>query len=108
MTAPASDVPLPALADLPHVVPVPLAGRYWGLGRDSAYRLARSGRFPVQVLTLGRKYVVTRASLIAVLDPAPGADPGVAVEQYAGHAIGAGQGPAPAVGTSDLVSLGHS
>lgn len=64
MTTPATD-----LTDLPHVVDVPTAGRAFGIGRDSSYRLARSGRFPVPVLRLGRRYVVTRASLLAVLDP---------------------------------------
>lgn len=59
----------PDIAELPHVVDVPTAGALFGLGRDSAYRLARSGRFPVPVLRLGRRYVVTRASLLAVLAP---------------------------------------
>lgn len=57
------------IAELPHVVDVPTAGALFGLGRDSAYRLARSGGFPVPVLRLGRRYVVTRASLLAVLAP---------------------------------------
>lgn len=64
MTAPTSD-----LHDLPHVVDVPTAGALFGLGRDSSYRLARSGDFPVPVLRLGHKMRVTRASLLAVLAP---------------------------------------
>ena len=57
------------IAELPHVVDVPTAGALFGLGRDGSYRLARSGGFPVPVLRLGRRYVVTRASLLAVLAP---------------------------------------
>lgn len=64
MAAPTTD-----LHALPHVVGVPEAGALFGLGRDSAYRLARSGDFPVPVLHLGRKLIVTRASLLAVLAP---------------------------------------
>ena len=52
---------------LPVCVDVPTAGRPFGIGRDGAYDLARSGRFPVPVLRLGRRLVVTRASLLTAL-----------------------------------------
>lgn len=52
---------------LPVVVDIVTAGRCWGLGRDASYRLARSGQFPVRVLTLGRRLVCTRADLLAGL-----------------------------------------
>src|SRR5436305_525929 len=52
----------------PVTVDIPTAGRCWGLGRDASYRLANTGGFPVPVLTLGRRLVVTRASVLAALD----------------------------------------
>lgn len=38
-----------------------------GIGRTNGYQLAKAGRFPVPVLTLGRKYVVPVAGLLAAL-----------------------------------------
>ena len=55
------------LRALPVCVDVPTAARAFGIGRDGAYDLARSGRFPVPVLRLGRRLVVTRASLLTAL-----------------------------------------
>lgn len=52
---------------LPVTVDVPTAGRCFGLGRDGAYDLARTGAFPVPVLRLGRAMRVTRASLLDAL-----------------------------------------
>jgi hypothetical protein len=52
---------------LPLTVAVPLAGRAFGIGRDTSYRLAAEGAFPVPVLKLGKKLVVTRASLLQAL-----------------------------------------
>jgi hypothetical protein len=52
---------------LPVVVDVVTAGRAFGLGRDTAYALARTGEFPVPVLRLGRRLVVTRSALLAAL-----------------------------------------
>lgn len=52
---------------LPVTVDVPTAGRCFALGRDAAYDLARRGELPVPVLRLGRRLVVTRASLLAAL-----------------------------------------
>ena len=52
---------------LPVVVDVVTAGRCCGLGRDTSYRLARSGQFPVPVLSLGRRLVCKRADLLAAL-----------------------------------------
>lgn len=63
----------PDIAELPHTVGVVQAGRYFGLNRDGAYRLARAGRFPVPVLRVGRRLVVTRSSLLAVLGEQPAA-----------------------------------
>lgn len=51
----------------PVTVGVVDAGRCWGLGRDQSYDLARLGEFPVPVLRLGARLVVTRAALLAAL-----------------------------------------
>lgn len=51
----------------PVTVGVVQAGRCWGLGRDAAYDLARAGDYPVPVLRLGHRLVVTRASVLAAL-----------------------------------------
>ena len=68
-TPPASRPDVADLYRLPPTVKVPVAGRFWNLGRDASRALASRGEFPVPVLTLGRRQVVTRASLIAALDP---------------------------------------
>lgn len=62
------------LLGLPVVVDIPTAGRAFGLGRDAAYRLAARDALPVPVLRLGRRMLVTRASLASVLglDVPPG------------------------------------
>jgi hypothetical protein len=62
---------------LPATVDVPTAGRCFGLGRDASYQCARDGTFPVPVLRLGHRLLVSRAKLMAVLgiadrpEPAP-------------------------------------
>lgn len=48
-------------------VSIPQAGRCFGLGREAAYALARAGEFPVEVLRLGVRLVVTRSALLAAL-----------------------------------------
>lgn len=57
------------LLALPTVVDVPTAGRCYGIGRETAYDLARRGAFPVPVLKLGRLLRVRSADLIADLCP---------------------------------------
>ncbi|MFG1892641.1 DNA-binding protein [Micromonospora zamorensis] len=51
-------------------VDLPTAGRCFGIGRDLSYSLARQGVFPVPVLRLGRRLVVTRAALLRALGEA--------------------------------------
>ncbi|WCN80031.1 DNA-binding protein [Micromonospora sp. LH3U1] len=46
------------------------AGSCFGIGRDLSYDLARQGAFPVPVLRLGRRLVVTRAALLQALGEA--------------------------------------
>ncbi len=83
------------LLALPAVVDVPTAGRAYGLGRDTSYALARSGKFPVPVLRLGRSLRVRSAHLIADLVPngseaAPAsAAPALTVAPVALHSAGA-------------------
>lgn len=52
---------------LPVTVDVVTAGKCWGIGRNGSYRLAREGRFPVPVLQLGHRQVVTRAAVLQAL-----------------------------------------
>ena len=66
----------------PAAIDVPTAGRCFCLGRDASYHLAQSGRFPVPVLRLGRRLVVTRASVMRALEisetpPAPPPEPSI-------------------------------
>lgn len=49
---------------LPLTVDVVTAGRAFGIGRDMSYRHARQGTFPVPVLRVGGRYLVTRAALL--------------------------------------------
>ncbi len=59
---------------LPPAVDIPTAGRCFGLGRTASYMLARTSKFPVEVLELGaQSFRVTKASICAKLgikDPA--------------------------------------
>lgn len=52
---------------LPATVDVATAARAFGIGRSTAYRLARAGRFPCRVLRVGGSYRVATADLLAVL-----------------------------------------
>ncbi|MFG1800208.1 helix-turn-helix transcriptional regulator [Micromonospora carbonacea] len=55
------------LLALPVSVDVPTAGKAFGISKLTAYRLAQTGDFPVPVIRVGRKLVVSQASLLAVL-----------------------------------------
>lgn len=44
-------------------ISVPEAGAVLGLGRGTAYELARQGEFPVRVLKIGSRYRISRADL---------------------------------------------
>jgi predicted DNA-binding transcriptional regulator AlpA len=60
------------LLSLPAVVDVTTAARALGLGRSTAYDLARRGEFPCRILHIGSSYRVPTAELLRVLgiDPA--------------------------------------
>lgn len=52
---------------LPHALDIVTAGRLLGIGRTTAYHLARQDQFPVPVLRIGRGYRVPTAPLLALL-----------------------------------------
>lgn len=55
------------LASLPPVLDIVAAGSLLGIGRTTAYQLARHGTFPVPVLHIGGGYKVPTAPLLALL-----------------------------------------
>lgn len=52
---------------LPVTVDVETAGRAFGFGRTKAFQLAKDGKFPCEVLTYGRRLVVTKAAITSAL-----------------------------------------
>ena len=50
------------------VTDLPTAAAILGIGRSTAYALAASGDFPVPVLRVGRRYRVSVARLLAIID----------------------------------------
>jgi excisionase family DNA binding protein len=60
------------LLALPAVISITTAARALGLGRSTAYDLARRGSFPCRILHIGSSYRVPTAELLRVLgiDPA--------------------------------------
>ena len=59
------------LIALPAVIDVTTAARALGLGRSTAYDLARRGKFPCRVLHIGSSYRVPSAELLRVLGIEP-------------------------------------
>jgi excisionase family DNA binding protein len=59
------------LVALPAVINVTTAARALGLGRSTAYDLARRGKFPCRVLHIGSSYRVPTAELLRVLGIEP-------------------------------------
>ncbi|MEJ3750585.1 helix-turn-helix domain-containing protein [Actinomycetes bacterium KLBMP 9797] len=47
---------------------VPTAGEVVGIGRTKAYEMATNGELPVNVLRVGRRYVVPVAALMKLLE----------------------------------------
>ncbi|MFK3984503.1 helix-turn-helix domain-containing protein [Micromonospora sp. NPDC050397] len=47
---------------------VETAGEILGIGRTKAYELAKSGEFPVRILRIGRRYLVSVPALLKLLD----------------------------------------
>ena len=59
------------LRALPATVDLVTGGRAFGLGRTTAYELARNGQFPCKLLRTGRTYRVITADLLRVLEISP-------------------------------------
>ncbi|MFI0354214.1 helix-turn-helix domain-containing protein [Actinomadura sp. 9N407] len=55
------------IRSLPVTVDLVTAGRAFGIGRTTAYQLARTGRFPCPVMQVGRSYRVRTADLLTSL-----------------------------------------
>ncbi|WP_209305298.1 helix-turn-helix domain-containing protein [Blastococcus sp. CT_GayMR20] len=56
------------LADLPPVIDLyPDAAGVLGIGRTTAYEMARQGEFPVRIIKIGARYKVATADLRALL-----------------------------------------
>lgn len=63
---------VPTLSDESYTVPLwPTAGEAIGISRSTAYKLARTGKFPVRVLRLGASYRVITADLRELLGITP-------------------------------------
>jgi hypothetical protein len=56
---------------LPVSVDVETAGRAWDMGRPKSYELARQGKFPCRVVTVGPKYRVPKSALLEALGIVP-------------------------------------
>ncbi|MGW1278046.1 hypothetical protein ACWD4V_13980 [Streptomyces tsukubensis] len=55
------------LLALPAIIDIVTGGRAFGVGRTTAYALARTGDFPCRVIRAGRGYRVVTADLLRVL-----------------------------------------
>ncbi len=66
------EMSLDELLSLPVSVDLTTAGRAFGIGRTKSFELARQGRFPVKVISVGAKYRVSRTAIFEALglDPA--------------------------------------
>jgi hypothetical protein len=85
--------------ELPAAVDIATAGRAFGLSRGKSFELARAGKFPCPVLTLGNQYRVTKAGILKALARA---QHGGASRHPSGARPGhrAGEGPARRPGRS--------
>ncbi len=62
--SPNDDAPRPLAS---RTVPIQAAFKELGVGRTAGYEAVRRGDFPVSVIKVGRKLVVSRAALDALL-----------------------------------------
>ncbi len=69
----ATTAPLPDLGELPPILDLMTAARLLGIGRTTAYQLARHGHFPVPVLRIGASYKIPTAPLLDLLGIHPDA-----------------------------------
>lgn len=59
------------LLSLPASIDLLTAARALGIGRTTAYQLARAGEFPVKVLRLSTRYRVATGALLVILNIDP-------------------------------------
>lgn len=59
---------------LPAVVDVPTAARALGIGRTTAYKLAKNDQFPARIERAGTQYRVITADLLRVVGLTEGAE----------------------------------
>jgi excisionase family DNA binding protein len=64
---PRTGMSLDEIAELPAVLDLLTAARMLGIGRTTAYSLARDGGFPCPVIRVGGTYRVPTAGLLQVL-----------------------------------------
>ncbi|MDX3559037.1 helix-turn-helix domain-containing protein [Streptomyces europaeiscabiei] len=76
------------LLALPAAVDVETAARAFGIGRTTAYALAKADEFPCKVVRAGKAYRVITADLLRVLHITPndGANDGTGPEVQSGSA----------------------
>lgn len=55
------------IRSLPATIDLVTAGAIFGIGRTTAYHLARAGDFPCRVLRIGRTYRVSTADVLVAL-----------------------------------------
>ncbi len=55
------------LLSLPVTVPLMVGAKALGIGRTTAYDMAKRGEFPVRVLRVGNRYRITKADLTGYL-----------------------------------------
>ena len=67
MTTESSAPTMDSLRTLPPVLTLEEAARLLGIGRSSAYNLAKHGAFPAPVLRIGKLYRIPTAGLLHVL-----------------------------------------
>lgn len=66
---------LAATAELPTVLNLETAARALGIGRTTAYALARRGEFPCPLIRIGGAYRVPTAGVLKVLGLSPARAP---------------------------------
>lgn len=64
-------MPMADLLKLPAVIDIETAGKALGIGRTTAYQLAKKDKFPCTVIRAGRTYRVPTAALLAILQVTP-------------------------------------
>lgn len=67
------------------ITDLPTAGRIFGIGREQAYLLARTGEFPAPVIHLGARVKVPVAGILAALGLASASDLTMTAQRSVDH-----------------------